>query len=139
MNAMMMATLASAAVLAACTSQAPRDNAGQLVARGEYLVNAIGGCNDCHTPMTQTGPDMTQSLHGATLIFAPLIEMPFAGYAPPLAGGPANYTDAEFAHFLQTGERPSGVPVLPPMPQFRLNAEDAEAVVAYIKTLAPAE
>jgi hypothetical protein len=49
-----------------------------LVARGEYLVNNIGGCNDCHTPMTPQGPDMTHALQGATLMFAPTIEIPWA-------------------------------------------------------------
>jgi Cytochrome c len=108
-----------------------------LVERGEYLVTAIGGCNDCHTPMTPAGPDMAQSLHGATLIFQPAIEMPWAPYAPALAGGPANYTDQQFAAFLQTGMRPDGSQARPPMPPFRVNQADAQAIVAYIKTLPP--
>jgi mono/diheme cytochrome c family protein len=110
-----------------------------LVARGQYLVQGIGGCNDCHTPMTPQGPDMAHSLQGATLIFAPTIEVPWAPIAPPLAGGPANYTDEQFEHLLQTGDRPDGTHARPPMPQFRLNAEDARAVVAYIKTLPTAD
>lgn len=137
MNARVLAALAGVAMLAACSSQAASEDEADLVARGEYLVTAIGGCNDCHTPMTPGGPDMSQSLQGGTLVFGPLIDMPWASYAPPLAGGPANYTDAEFAHFLQTGERPVGAPALPPMPQFRIDAEDAEAMVAYIRTLPP--
>ena len=59
-------------------------------------------------------------------------------YAPPIAGGPAAYTDEQFAAFLQTGVRPDGSMARPPMPQFRLNEEDARAVVAYIKTVPPA-
>ena len=39
------------------------------IKRGEYLVNAIGGCSDCHTPhiMTSQGPapDMNRFLAGA--------------------------------------------------------------------------
>ena len=55
------------AALGACVQQGPTElTQEQLVARGEYLVTAIGGCNDCHTPMTPQGPDMTQSLQGAT-------------------------------------------------------------------------
>lgn len=117
----------------------PTQTSEELVARGAYLVTSIGGCNDCHTPMTPEGPDMTHSLQGAALIFAPKIEMPFAPVAPRLAGGPDGFTDEQFEHFLQTGERPDGSHALPPMPQFRMNAEDARAVVAYIKTLPPAE
>ena len=49
--------------------------------------------------------------------------------------GAAAYTDEQFAHFLQTGEKPDGSHARPPMPQFRMNEEDARAVVAYIKTV----
>lgn len=124
------------AALGACAQQAPAElTQEQLVARGEYLVNNIGGCNDCHTPMTPQGPDMTQALHGGTLIFAPTIPMPWAPVAPPLAGIPAHYTEEQFASFMQTGVRPDGSRPLPPMPPFRLNEEDARAMTAYIATL----
>ncbi len=129
----------SVVALAACTATAPEETQEQLAARGEYLVTAIGGCNDCHTPMAPTGPDMTHSLQGAELIFQPLIEIPWAPVAPPIAGGPANYTDEQFATFLQTGVRPDGSLTRPPMPQFRFNEADARAVVAYIKTVPRAE
>lgn len=129
-------------LLGGCTPQAPAASADAeqraLIARGEYLVTRIGGCNDCHTPMTPQGPDMTRALHGANLIFAPTIDMPWAPVAPPLAGLPAHYTAAEFEAFLQTGVRPDGSRPLPPMPPFRLNVADARAVTAYIKTVPPA-
>lgn len=138
--------ISAAALLSACVERttAPAALSGdQLIERGQYLVTAIGGCNDCHTPMTPQGPDMTRSLQGADLIFGPLIEMPWATHAPPLAGGPAGYTDEQFESFLQNATRPDGSHPLPPMPPFRFNAEDAHAVVAYIKSLpvaaAPAE
>ncbi|MBY0564020.1 MAG: c-type cytochrome [Hyphomonadaceae bacterium] len=125
------------AFASACTPAQQEMTREQLVQRGEYLVTAIGGCNDCHTPMTPTGPDMTQSLHGAELMFAPTIEMPWAPYAPTLAGGPAGYTEEQFVAFLQTGVRPDGSQARPPMPQFRVNEDDARAMVAYINALPP--
>lgn len=122
--------------LAACAPQAPAPLQGEaLVARGDYLVNNIGGCNDCHTPMTPQGPDMARALQGSPLAFAPTIEIPWAPVAPAIAGGPASYTDAQFIAFLQTGVRPDGSHPLPPMPGFRFNEEDARAVAAYIATL----
>src|SRR6202012_5936921 len=33
-------------------------------ARGEYLVDAVISCGDCHTPQTPTGPDLTHYLAG---------------------------------------------------------------------------
>ncbi len=51
-----------------------------LVARGQYLVNA-GGCNDCHSPKVFTPkgpvPDMSKSLSGA----------PANGKVPPVPPG----------------------------------------------------
>lgn len=123
---------------AACAPATVQPTAEQEVARGAYLVNNIGGCNDCHTPMTPQGPDTTHALQGAQLVFAPLIEIPWAPAAPPIAGGPGGYSDEQFVSFLQTGIRPDGSQARPPMPQFRLNEADARAMVAYIKTLTPA-
>jgi mono/diheme cytochrome c family protein len=60
---------------------------------------------------------------------------PLANYAPALAGGPANYTEEQFVSFLQDGVRPDGSQPRPPMPAYRLNEEDARAVVAYINSL----
>jgi cytochrome c553 len=107
----------------------------ELRARGEYLVTGLLGCNDCHTPMTPAGPDMTKSLWGADLIFKPINDMPWAPVAPRLAGLPDGYTADQLATFLQTGQKASGGTALPPMPQFRLNAEDARAAVAYIASV----
>ena len=88
-------------------------------------------------------PDMAHSLQGAQLAIRlmPQFEghVPWADAAPQIAGGPASYTDEQFAHLLMTGEKPDGTHLRPPMPQFRLNAEDARAVVAYIKTVPRAE
>jgi cytochrome c553 len=128
----------AAGLLAACAQPAQELTSADLLERGDYLVNSVVLCNDCHTPHGPTGPDMSQALQGAELPMAPTIEMPFATLAPPLAGLPPGWTEEQFVHFLQTGERPSGVPVLPPMPPYRLNDEDARAVAAYIAALPPA-
>jgi len=124
------------AMLGGCAQQAPAPLEGEaLVARGEYLVNNIGGCNDCHTPMTPTGPDMTHALQGATLMFAPTIEIPWAPVAPSIAGLPAGYSEEQFIAFMQTGVKPDGSHPRPPMPAFRLNEEDARAMAAYIASV----
>lgn len=127
---------AALALLGACGEQAPAPLEGDaLIARGEYLVNNIGGCNDCHTPMTPEGPDLAHALQGSTLVFAPTIPMPWAPVAPSIAGIPAGYTEEQFIAFMQTGVKPDGSRPLPPMPPFRLNEEDARAMTAYIATV----
>lgn len=134
MRLLLGAALAAMA-LSACAPQVSEPTEAELVARGDYLVNAIGGCNDCHTPMTPTGPDLSRSLQGATLVFQPMIEAPWAPIAPPIAGVPGHYTHEQFTAFLQTGVRPDGSAPLPPMPPYRFNEADARAVTAYIATL----
>ncbi|HRE43856.1 MAG TPA: c-type cytochrome [Terricaulis sp.] len=133
-----LAALSCAAFLGACAREPAPLAGAALVARGEYLTR-LAGCHDCHTPMTPQGPDMTQALQGATLVFTPTIEMPWAPIAPPLAGVPGHYTQEQLQSFLQTGVRPDGSRALPPMPPFAMHEEDARAVVAYIASLPPVE
>ena len=122
------------AMLGACAQQAPAQLQGEaLVARGDYLVNGVVLCGDCHTPRGPAGEPLTaQALQGADIGAGP---PGFASYSPALAGGPVNYTEEQFIAFLQTGVRPDGTRPRPPMPPYRLNEEDARAVAAYIATV----
>lgn len=122
--------------LAACApaADAPLDGEA-LVARGDYLVNNVVLCGDCHTPMTPQGPDLGRRLQGGPNLTTPTIEIPWATEVPAIAGIPAHYTEAQFVAFLQTGVRPDGSGVRPPMPPYRLSEEDARAVAAYIRTV----
>ena len=73
---------------------------------------------------------------GAPVLFEPTVPVPWARFAPRLAGIPAGYTEKQFEHFLMTGERPHGMPpTLPPMPPYRLDRDDAQAVAAYLHSL----
>ena len=55
--------------------------------------------------------------------------------APRIGGGPPG-TDEQFIHLLMTGISRTGRPLRQPMPQFRMSQSDAEAVLAYLKSLA---
>ncbi len=126
------AAAAALVMVAACTRTEAPLSGEALVARGDYLVNGVVLCGDCHTPRLETmAPDMSRHLQGAPFAAPP----PMADYAPALAGLPANYSEAQFIAFLQTGLRPDGTHPRPPMPPYRLNEEDARAVSAYIATL----
>jgi mono/diheme cytochrome c family protein len=126
----------AALALGACAQQAPAPLTGEaLVARGDYLVNGVVLCGDCHTPRLENmAPDEARRLQGAAIPPSGPPEV-FATIAPPLAGGPANYTEEQFIAFLQTGVRPDGSHPRPPMPPYRLNEDDARAVNAYIRSL----
>jgi mono/diheme cytochrome c family protein len=108
------------------------------IARGEYLVKGIGQCGDCHTPFTMTGGFvMDKWLQGKKLEFGPLVPIPFwADSSPDIAGLPG-WTTEKAVQFLMTGLLPNGQPPRPPMPAYHMNRADAEAVVAYLKSLKP--
>jgi mono/diheme cytochrome c family protein len=108
------------------------------VQRGKYLVTRVAMCGQCHTPHGDDGkPEAARELQGQALPFGPLSPMPWAPAAPPIAGLPAGWTEAALVKLLMTGEGRLGTPLAPPMPQFRMTRQDAEAIVAYLKTLPP--
>jgi hypothetical protein len=131
------ATLLLVPVLA---GQMPRPKAASAatLARGKYLVENVGLCGDCHTPRNEKRePVKEQWLQGATLAFKPIVPMPvWADKAPAIAGLPGWEKEAAI-RFLMTGVAYNGLPRRPPMPQYRFNQLDAEAMVAYLKSLAP--
>lgn len=110
----------------------------QQIGRGEYLVKAIGQCGDCHTPMDQKGELIqTKWLQGAKLTFAPTVPVPNWADASPNIAGLQGWDHEKAVHFFMTGLAPNGQPARPPMPQYRMNRADAEAVVAYLESLKP--
>lgn len=124
-----VAMLSSAGVTAARAA----DNAA-AIKRGAYLVEAVAGCGDCHTPMGPNGP-VGPVLGGAKLPFTPTVPMPWADRSPAIAGLPTGYTRAQVAALLQTGRKPNGAMPRPPMPQYRMTRSDAESVAAYLASL----
>jgi len=115
-----------------------RLNAGSAT-RGEYIANNVAVCSQCHTPRNSTGaPDRSKWLEGAPLWLtsaAPVENWPLQ--APRIAGALPG-TDAEMVKLLTTGIWKTGTYLRAPMPQFRMSSEDAEAVVAYLKSVTPA-
>ena len=112
------------------------DKPDPVIEKGRYLTHNVAGCIDCHSPRDERGQFIADKhLTGAVLPFAPTVPMPWAPAAPALIGF-EGYTTEQAVKFLMTGERPSGVPPRPPMPEYRLNEEDAKAIVAYLKSLA---
>ena len=103
---------------------------------GQYLVERVAMCADCHTPKTDSGAyDRSQWLLGDMVDIKPVEKRPFALVAPMIAGLPNFPTDAQALKFFETGTNEVGKLALAPMPQFRFNHEDATAVVAYLRSL----
>jgi len=105
-------------------------------ARGAYIVEEVAQCGRCHSPVTRTGErDRSRWLMGGPLDFAPTVAPHnWAMAAPRIASTPPG-TDEQFVHLLMTGISRTGQPPMRPMPQFHMSQADAEAVLAYLKSL----
>ena len=120
----------------AAPSVAP--NIDRNVARGKYLVEGVAMCGQCHTPRDSNGnPDRTRWLQGAPVPYLPAKpDMAWPINAPRIGGTPPA-ADAAMIELLTTGTWADGNRLRLPMPQFRMDRGDAEAVVAYLKSLTP--
>jgi len=110
------------------------------VARGKYLVEEVARCQECHTPKSADGQfDKEKWLKGAVLNIQPI--EPVKGWhktSPDLTPGSRLWTrwgEQGLVNFFKTGNGPSGKPADAPMPVYKMTADDAEAVVAYLKSL----
>ena len=132
----------SAAVAASliAVAGAGLEGAGQSdadrVARGEYLVNNVAMCVQCHTPRDERGElERSKLLQGAPVpVVSPYPNDQWAFTAPRIAGL-APWTKEQLVTLLTTGARATGERPKPPIPPFRMTREDTEAVVAYLRSL----
>jgi mono/diheme cytochrome c family protein len=106
------------------------------VERGRYIVENVAMCELCHTPRTENGdPDRGHWLGGGPAQLRPAYPSPYWAIVEPRIAGRPPGTDADFVKLLTTGISRTGMPPNPPMPPFRMTRADAEAVLAYLKSL----
>ncbi len=134
------AAVASLALVPVLAGQKSKAASAASVARGKYLVEQVGMCDDCHSARNEKGELIKeQRLQGTMLPFKPIVPMPvWAEKTPAIAGLPGWEKEAAIK-FMMTGIAYNGLPGRPPMPQYRFNQADAEAIVAYLKSLGPAK
>ncbi len=120
----------------AAQSSAPAQAGGDQVARGKYIVEDVAMCGTCHTPRLPNGQlDRSQWLAGAPVPYLsarPTTDWPIN--APRLAGTPPT-TNAGMITLLTTAVWIDGKQLRDPMPKFHMTRADAEAVVAYLRSL----
>lgn len=112
------------------------DQAGTQVDRGQYLVNEVAMCVQCHTPRTSSGElNRLELLKGAPIpVASPWPNRPWAVRSAHIAGLPG-FRDEDILNLLTKGARLDGRVPQPPMPPFRMTRQDAEAVIAYLRSL----
>jgi mono/diheme cytochrome c family protein len=134
---MLFAVIASISMVVSPLAAAPADKKAQI-ARGKYLVEGIAKCGDCHSPMNEKGePIPGKEYRGQTLPFKPIVPMPVWADKAPNIAGLRGWEEADAVKFLMTGIAYNDLPARAPMPEYRMNKEDAEAVVGYLKSLSP--
>jgi mono/diheme cytochrome c family protein len=106
------------------------------IERGRYIVHDVAQCIQCHTPHDGNGTLLADRLlEGAPIpVRSPFANQDWAYQAPRIAGLPG-YTVEEGIRLLTQGVARNGQRPLPPMPQFRMNEQDARDVVAYLRSL----
>ena len=118
-----------------------------LVREGSYIVNALGGCNDCHTvPSYAAGgnpfmgePEVVNAecyLAGGAA-FGPFVSR---NITPRENGLPAGRTLAEFVELMRTGKdfRSDATPILQVMPwpvYGKMSDRELEAVYEYLRAI----
>ncbi|HTT48539.1 MAG TPA: cytochrome c [Pseudolabrys sp.] len=111
-----------------------------LVKRGDYLVNGILTCGNCHSPKGPQG-DIPGKLFSGGLSWD---EPPFKVTAPNITQdkdtGIGKWSDADLKKLMRTGLLPNGVHIAMIMPTgfYHIMTErDLDAVVAYLRTIKP--
>jgi mono/diheme cytochrome c family protein len=124
-------SISSAFLLTQFALAAPPSKA---IARGEYLVKNVAMCGDCHSARDEHGQIIESKwLQGQVLPFKATVPMPWADRSPNIAGLKGLSDDK--AVRLLMGEKV--LKLRAPMPEYALSKEDATAVVAYLRSLAP--
>jgi hypothetical protein len=129
-----------------------------LVGLGSYLVNAVGGCNDCHTwPNYASGGDPYQGepkevntagyMAGGRFFFSAPYPIALDGCVisrnlTPEDGKPAGLTLKEFVHLMRTGEDPDDandpprlLQVMPWSVYQDMTDRDLRAMYEYLSTI----
>jgi hypothetical protein len=124
-----------------------------MVGLGSYLVNAIGGCNDCHTnPSYVVGGNpflgQQKKVNSAHYLAGGQLFGPFVSrnLTPEKNGLPANLTWPQFLQVIRTGidlehKHPKLGPLLQvmPWPTYQsLTDHELLAIYTYLKAIPPA-
>jgi len=119
------------------------------VARGQYIMNVLGACTFCHTPLLPNGMRDLDNLFAGVDCFADIDSPTFMDDGGTTgcistrnltndATGLKNATDAQIKNAFQNGIRTDDKKIVPIMPFWvfhNMTDDDANAVVAYLRTV----
>lgn len=146
-----LATAAGAYVTLALPDTGPApditvEKTPERIERGKYLANSVAVCMDCHSTRDWSvfaAPMKNENIGGGGEKFGKEMGFPGNFYAPnitPYALG--SWTDGEILRAITTGVNKHGKALFPIMGYQRfgkMDKEDVNSIIAYIRTLAPAK
>src|SRR6185437_11536161 len=127
------------AALAIGSAYAQSSNS-DLVKRGDYLVNGVLTCGNCHTPKGPSGDIMDKAFSGGLSWDEPPFKVTAPNITQDKETGIGKWTDAQIKTLMRTGIRPNGAHIAMVMPTgfYHIMTErDLDAVVAYLRTIKP--
>ena len=135
-GAVLLAATLSTLPASAPAQTAARTSDSGLVERGDYLTHHVAMCVECHSPRDRRGVIIReQEFRGAPNPFpAPFPGIPWAIRSVNIRGL-GGLPEEAVIRLLTTGVGRNGSPPDPPMPRFRMSTADAEAIVAYLRSL----
>jgi mono/diheme cytochrome c family protein len=129
------------AILAALAATLGTANAqSDLVKRGDYLVNGLLTCGNCHTPKGPPAAVAGKDFSGGLSWDEPPFKVTAPNITTDKETGIGNYTDEQLKTVLRKGIKANGIPVAMIMPSgfYEIMTDgDLNAVVAYLRTLKP--
>jgi len=129
---------AAIGVAVAANTASPPIQGDRVLARGQYLVETVGHCGDCHTPRAWFGaPDLGRYLAGS---HGGLEGEKAPNITPDPKTGIGNWSEDEIVSLLKDGGTPDGDFVGGSMAEIvrntgRLTDDDRHAMADYLKTI----
>lgn len=111
-----------------------------LVKRGDYLVNTIMTCANCHSPKGPPAAVAGKDYSGGLRFDEPPFDVTASNITQDKETGIGSWSDADIKKLLRTGVRPNGTRVAEVMPTSFygiVTERDMDAIVAYMRTLKP--
>ena len=109
--------------------------------RGAYLVDAVMGCDGCHTPRPKGNFDMARRFSGGSQVWdTPEYLVRGSNISSDPETGIGTWSVDDIKRLITEGKRPNGVPVAHQMPYpfYKiLTPRDLDAVAVYVKAAAP--
>ena len=112
-----------------------------LLERGAFIAN-VSGCALCHTAFGPNGPDLAKMWAGGLEIPEEVGTWRSPNITQDKKTGIGGWTDAEILAAVREGKRPDGSRLYPIMPwpfYHAMSDADGQALVAYLRTVAPIE